>query len=150
MKQDTSTINDLSTYSHKALVDEGRGFPLLYAYGMETGEPLCSEVFVGASIDEDAFSTFITDNTIPEDMLVAKNVVKDNKLSYSQVCKEGGYGCLLKLIFAQYTERASLNATPMQDDYSLIGVEFVNFVATLMTSRMLRKTGDADLLDGLM
>ncbi|MDY0288253.1 MAG: hypothetical protein RBR15_05475 [Sphaerochaeta sp.] len=148
MRQDTSTINDLSAYSHKAQVDEGRDFPLLYAYEMESGEPLCSEVFVGASIDADAFSTFITDNNIPEGMLVPSNEMIGEKLSL-HMSKEGGDGCLLKLIFKQYTEREPLDPTTMQDEYSLIGVALVNFVAALMTYRMVRKAGDADLLDGL-
>lgn len=54
---------------------------------------------------------------------------------------------LLELLFAQYKGCDCLDSTGVQGDYSLIGVEFVNFIATLITSRMVRKAGDAGLLD---
>jgi len=54
---------------------------------------------------------------------------------------------LLELLFAQYKGEECLDVTGVQGDFSLIGVEFVNFIATLMTARMVKKAGNARLLD---
>ena len=71
----------------------------------------------------------------------------DLDLSPSQVYKGYEDRWLLKLLFAQYKGEEFLDSTNVQGDYSLIGAEFVNFVATLITSRMVRKAVDAKLLD---
>jgi hypothetical protein len=71
----------------------------------------------------------------------------DLDLSLSQVYKGYEDRWLLELLFAQYKGEEFLDSTNVQGDYSLIGAEFVNFVATLMTSRMVRKAGNAKLLD---
>ena len=54
---------------------------------------------------------------------------------------------LLELLFAQYKGEECLDFTGVQSDFSLLGVEFVNFIATLITSRMVKKAGNARLLD---
>jgi hypothetical protein len=54
---------------------------------------------------------------------------------------------LLELLFAQYKGEEGLDITGVQSDYSLIGAEFVNFIATLITSRMVKKASQAKLLD---
>jgi len=54
---------------------------------------------------------------------------------------------LLELLFAHYKGEECLDVTGVQSDFSLIGVEFVNFIATLITSRMVKKAGTARLLD---
>ncbi len=56
---------------------------------------------------------------------------------------------LIELLFSQYKTEEDLDSTHVQGDYSLIGAEFVNFVATLMSSRIVRKAGDARLLDNM-
>ena len=54
---------------------------------------------------------------------------------------------MLKLLFAQYKGEESLDSTTVQANYSVIGAEFVNFIATVMTSRMVRRAGKSKLLD---
>ncbi|MFA6680324.1 MAG: hypothetical protein WCR96_07560 [Candidatus Methanomethylophilaceae archaeon] len=251
LKQDTSTVNDLSAFSYKARVKGCKDVSVLYAYDIEDMEPLCAEVFPGNCIDACSFSAFINDNGIDRGILIAdkgfpissiaqdlksrpglhylipikrgdlrirdnnmlefdevvtgtdKNVVgkqvklKEGKYLYSfrdaylagkeessvitkskkkesfdsksYLSHRDAYGLivfesdldlplgkvyknyedrwLLELLFAQYKGAECLDSTGVQGDYSLIGVEFVNFIATLMTSRMVRKAGDAKLLD---
>ena len=50
LKQDTSTVNDLSAYSYKARVRGCNDVSVLYAYDIELMEPICAEVFLGNSI----------------------------------------------------------------------------------------------------
>jgi hypothetical protein len=251
LKQDTSTVNDLSAFSYKARVKGCKDVSVLYAYDIETMEPLCAEVFPGNSIDASSFSAFINDNNITEGIIVAdkgfpissieedlksrpklhfispikrsdRRILENDMLSFNEVLTgtdksvvgkkvelQGGrylysfrdsylaskeersvitkskkkksfdsekylshrdkYGVivfesdldlslsqvykgyedrwLLELLFAQYKGEEFLDSTNVQGDYSLIGAEFVNFVATLMTSRMVRKAGNAKLLD---
>jgi hypothetical protein len=71
LKQDTSTVNDLSAFSYKARVKGCKDVSVLYAYDIETMEPLCAEVFPGNSIDASSFSAFINDNNITEGIIVA-------------------------------------------------------------------------------
>jgi len=251
LKQDTSTVNDLSAFSYKARVKGCRDVSVIYAYEIETMEPLCAEVFPGNSIDASSFSAFINDNNINKGIIVAdkgfpissiaedlksrpdlhflipirradrrildnelmdfnevitgtdKNVIgkkvelkngrylysfrdsylaskeefsfitkskkkksfdsekflshkdrygvivfeSDQDLSLSQVYKSYEDRWLLELLFGQYKGEECLDSTNVQGDFSLIGAEFVNFIATLMTSRMVRKAGNAKLLD---
>jgi len=71
LKQDTSTVNDLSAFSYKARVKGCKDVSVLYAYEIETMEPLCAEVFPGNSIDASSFSAFINDNNINKGIIVA-------------------------------------------------------------------------------
>ena len=48
---------------------------------------------------------------------------------------------------AQCKGDEGLSATNVQGDFSVIGEEFVNFIATILTSRMARKADEAGLLD---
>ena len=54
---------------------------------------------------------------------------------------------LLELVFAQYKGDECLDKTSVQGDFSVIGSEFINFIATIATCRIIRKASDAKLLD---
>lgn len=51
-----------------------------------------------------------------------------------------------QFVKARPQKRALLDRAGVQGDFSVIGSEFVNFVVTLATCRMLRKAGIAGLL----
>ena len=51
LKQDNSSVNDLSAFSHKARVRGCKEVSVLYAYDIEKMEPVCAEIFPGNSID---------------------------------------------------------------------------------------------------
>ncbi len=74
----------------------------------------------------------------------------DLDLPLDKACKSYEDRRLLELLLTQYKGEECLDSTGVQGDYSLLGTEFVNFVATLMTSRMVKKAGDAGLLDKMM
>jgi transposase len=86
LKQDTSEVNDLSAFSYKAKNSGHRDISILYAYDIESMEPICAEVFPGNSIDASSYSAFIRDNDIKKGIIVAdkgfppnaiKNELKD-------------------------------------------------------------------------
>ena len=53
---------------------------------------------------------------------------------------------LLELVFNRYKSDECLDKTGVQGDFSLIGSEFINFISTVITCRLVRKARDADLL----
>lgn len=54
---------------------------------------------------------------------------------------------LLELVFNRYKNDECLDRTDVQGDFSLIGSEFINFVSTVITCRMLRKARETGLLE---
>lgn len=56
---------------------------------------------------------------------------------------------LLGLVFDRYKNDECLDSTRIQDDFSLIGLQFVNFIATAVTCRILNKARDAKVLEDM-
>ena len=54
---------------------------------------------------------------------------------------------LIELVFKSYKSGLYLDTTREQGDFSVIGSELVNFIATTCTCRILRKAGDAGVMD---
>ncbi len=54
---------------------------------------------------------------------------------------------LLELVFKRYKSDECLDHTNTQGDFSVIGSEFANFISTVATCRILRKAGQAGLLE---
>ena len=251
LKQDSSTVNDLSAFSYKARVKGCREVSVLYAYDIENMEPICAEIFPGNSIDACSYEAFIRDNDIRKGIIIAdkgfppsmiKEELKDrpdlhfltpikrndvriannDMLSFEGVLPgvgdhvlyrkrliKGGcylysfksagkaaveeaaflarrekqkdftpawyakkkelfgvivfesdqdldpktaYLCyddrwLLELVFNRYKSDECLDKTNVQGDFSLIGSEFINFIATAATCRLLKKARDTKLLE---
>lgn len=250
LKQDSSTINTLSAYSHKGRVKGVEDISILYAYDIETMEPLCSEVFQGNSIDALSFSAFIRDNDLRKGVIVADKgfppsalkdelvkrpdlhfiipikrndrriaslhltdwdsmlydiegevvckktehegrfyyAFKDNRragaeshsfLTHSRIThdfdakvytkKSEGFGLivfesdlsltcaqawkfyderwLLECLFREYKSCTKLNTTNSQTDFTVRGEEFVNFIAAVTASRVIKRFEKASLLN---
>lgn len=54
---------------------------------------------------------------------------------------------LLELVFKRYKSDECLDRTEVQGDFSLLGSEFINFISTVLTCRMLRKARETGLLE---
>lgn len=52
---------------------------------------------------------------------------------------------LLELVFNRYKSDECLDHTDVQNDYSVIGSEFINFISTVATCRIIRKAQNAGL-----
>lgn len=253
LKQDTSIVNDLSAFSYKARVKGCQEVSVIYAYDIESMEPICAEIFPGNSIDASSYESFIRDNNITKGIIVTdkgfppskiakelkerpdlhfltpikrndtrinsnsmldyegvlegigkhvlykKRAIKGGRFLYSykdsqRAAKEEAsylaraeknhtfdpadfakkqktfgvivfesdqdlpeksiYQCyddrwLLELVFNRYKNDECLDKTSVQGDFSLIGSEFINFISTIATCRIIRKATKADLLTGM-
>lgn len=67
----------------------------------------------------------------------------DPKVAYQ--CYEDRW--LLELVFNHYKNDEGLNHTDVQSDFSVIGGEFINFLSTVATCRIIRKAESAGLLN---
>lgn len=56
---------------------------------------------------------------------------------------------LLELVFNRYKNDECLDKTKVQGDFSLIGSEFINFISTVITCRLIKKAREADLLSAM-
>lgn len=54
---------------------------------------------------------------------------------------------LLELVFNRYKNDECLDKTNVQGDFSLIGSEFINFISTVITCRLIKKAREANLLN---
>lgn len=250
LKQDNSTVNDLSAFSYKAKKKGIQEVSVLYAYDIEDMEPICAEVFPGNSIDATSYREFIQHNDIRKGIIVSdkgfppsqiQNELKERPelhfltpikrndvrianndmlnfegvldgveghILYKKKQIQGGrflyafrsagkaaleessylqrreqhhdfttdayskksqvfgvivfesdkdlpaetvYRCyddrwLLELVFNRYKNDECLDLTSVQSDFSVYGSEFINFISTVITCRMIRKLTGTDLL----
>lgn len=80
LKQDTSSVNDLSSFSYKARTRGCSEVSVLYACDIELMEPVCAEVFSGNSIDASSYPAFIRDNDIRKGIIVADKGFPPSKI----------------------------------------------------------------------
>ncbi len=251
LKQDSSSVNDLSAFSYKARRKGCQEVSVLYAYDIEVMEPICAEVFPGNSTDAASYRSFIRDNDLKRGIIVADKgfppssikeelnerpdlhfltpikrndtrIANNNMLDfegvlsglndhvvYKKAAIKGGrylyayksskkaraeeasylarrekkkdfasekyskkqelfgvivfesdqdldpqtaYACyddrwLLELVFNRYKSDECLDKTNVQGDFSVIGSEFINFISTVLTCRLIKKAREAGLLD---
>ena len=251
LKQDSSTVNDLSALSYKAKKKGCKEVSVVYAYDIEAMEPICAEVFPGNSTDAASYRSFIRDNDLKRGIIVAdkgfppssikdelserpdlhfltpikrndSRIAKNDMLSFEGVLtgvddhvvykksaikgsrflyayksskmaraeeasylarretkhdftSEGyakkkelfgvivfesdqdldpqiAYACyddrwLLELVFNKYKSDECLDKTNVQGDFSVIGSEFINFISTVITCRLIKRAREAGLLE---
>lgn len=70
---------------------------------------------------------------------------QDIDLKAAYLCYDDRW--LLELVFNRYKSDECLDKTDVQGDFSLIGSEFINFISTVLTCRMLRKARENGLLE---
>ncbi|MBP5735701.1 MAG: transposase, partial [Candidatus Methanomethylophilaceae archaeon] len=71
LKSDESTVNSLSNYSRKARTKGTKDISVLYAYDVETREPVCSKIYPGNMLDIVAFKDFLNTNRISKGLIIA-------------------------------------------------------------------------------
>lgn len=248
LRQDGSTVNDLSHFSRKARVKGTRDVSIIYAYSLDLKEPLCAEVFAGNETDTQVYEKFITENGIKAGIIMADKAFTPSKIekelakhaglhfltplkrnnakiekcdmyAYDSIlegfsdrilCKKAAEGngrflysfmnqrkaaeeekaylssvdgyddaeykkkrkefrtivfesdadldpkdvyrqyrdrWQIEIVFRAYKNELGLDKTNVQGDFTVIGYELVNFIATLISCRILNKAGDAGALD---
>lgn len=248
LKQDTSKINDLASFSRKARIKDCTDISVLYAYDIEQMEPISSAVYPGNCVDAVAYRSFLHTSHITKGLLITdkgftpNNIRKEldeypdlhyltpvkrndarvnlyNMLSFDGVLKnmdrsiqfkvtqtknhlylysfrdaaraaleeknyfanagqynhedysekKNRFGLIvfesdiemdpeiayssyanrwkLEMVFRAYKQDDCLDKTGVQGDFSVYGLEFVNFICTLLTCRIMNKASDAGLLN---
>lgn len=71
LKQDNSSVNSLSGFSYKSRLKNTQDISIIYAYDIETHEPLCSSIFPGNNIDAVSYRQFVKENSITKGIIVA-------------------------------------------------------------------------------
>lgn len=82
LKSNESKVNTFCDYSRKALKKGTRDISVIYAFDIETGEPVCSKAYPGNTIDISALSDFIETNHVDRGIIIA-----DKGFSYSAAKK---------------------------------------------------------------
>lgn len=70
LKSNESKVNSLSDFSRKAAVRGSRDISVLYAFDLDTMEPVCSKCFPGNMLDCTAYGNFIEENNITRGLIV--------------------------------------------------------------------------------
>ena len=71
LKSDESIVNTFSDFSRKALKKNTKDMSLVYAYDIETREPVCCKAYPGNATDISVFSDFIESNNLDRGIIVA-------------------------------------------------------------------------------
>lgn len=97
-----------------------------------------------ASTGGDSFSLKAFDNTLSKSgVIVFESNFDTDSVSIYQ-CYEQRW--LLELLFRRYKSDEGLDKTSAQGDFTVKGSELVNFIATLITSRLLNRIEKTNLL----
>ena len=70
LKKNTSTVNDLSSFSRKARERGREEISVLYAFDLDEMEIICGEVFPGNEPDSTAYPAFIKDNNLNRGLII--------------------------------------------------------------------------------
>lgn len=71
LRQDHSRVNSISEVSRKTALRGFKDILLMYAYCMETKQPLCSKVYPGNMVDQRAVSDFLEEFDIKKGIIIA-------------------------------------------------------------------------------
>ena len=71
LKSDESVVNSLSDFSRKARTKGTRDISVLYAFDLESMEPICSKCYPGNMLDITSYKNFIAENEITKGIIVA-------------------------------------------------------------------------------
>lgn len=252
LKQDSSIVNDLSSYSRRSHIKQYKEISIIYAYNLELMEPVCAQVFSGNIIDASAYETFLSQNDIKKGIIIADkgfppskissileknkdlhfitplkrnskiiqtynmtedfegpvvgidedivykkcrlqngrylysfrnpslaaneetNYIKNSKIKntfdqdkYNKYVSKCGvivfesdldlapYAVyrsykerwVIELVFKRYKNDLYFNTTRVHNDYTVLGAEFINFIASIITSRIVKKAEDVKILE---
>lgn len=70
LKSNESKVNTLSDFSRKAAVRGSRDISVLYAFDLDTMEPVCSKCFPGNMLDYTVYESFISENNITRGLII--------------------------------------------------------------------------------
>jgi hypothetical protein len=128
----------------KSRINGGR---YLYAFEDTNKEKAEKDTFIDKSKKEELFKKdkYYKKKELFGVIVFESDLDMPAKVAYS--CYEDRW--LLELVFKRYKSDECLDKTRVQGDFSVIGAEFIHFISTLATCRIIRKAKLAGLLDHL-
>lgn len=134
-------LDDEVTYK-KAKIKGGR---YLYAYRSDTKRSKESHDFLRRRITHDDYTHEAEDkkSALAGVIVFESDLDMDPKVAYASYQERW----LLETVFDQYKNEECLDATHVHDNSSVIGSEFINFIATLITCRMLIRARETGVMD---
>lgn len=166
LKTDTSKVNSLSDFSRKSRLKGTRDISVLYAFDLEKREPVCSKCYPGNMLDVTAYESFITKEeqdwlkNAKKDGTYSAEVLAEKQKSFGTIVLESDCDLSIENAYAAYAERWEIEVvmryyksvcqfddTRVQDDYSVIGSEFCDFLATVLTFRLIKAFDGEKLLE---
>ena len=138
LKEDNSSVNSLSTYSRKSRVKGTMDITVVFAYNINLREPVCSKVFRGNVLDCVSYQRFLSENGLTS----FESDLDSDPLTIYKMYDERW---LIEECFRYYKNVTNFDDTKVHSDYSVYGSEFVNFISSVMTARLLRRFEETGL-----
>ena len=133
-------IGDHVLYKKKAI----KGGRFLYAYRSARKAAAEESSFLARREDKNDYSqsTYEKKKEVFGVIVFESDQDLDPRTAY--ICYDDRW--LLELVFNRYKNDECLDRTNVQGDFSVIGSEFINFISTVITCRLIRKAREAELL----
>ena len=133
-------VGDHVLYKKKAI----KGGRFLYAYRSARKAAAEESSFLARREDKNDYSqsTYEKKKEVFGVIVFESDQDLDPRTAY--ICYDDRW--LLELVFNRYKNDECLDRTNVQGDFSVIGSEFINFISTVITCRLIRKAREAELL----
>ena len=111
LKSDESKVNTFSDFSRKALKKGTRDISIIYAFDIETSEPVCSKAYSGNMVDVSTLGDFIKSNRVDKGVIIAdkgfsytaaKEVIDSRPDLHFLIPLKRGAKCLAKYCMYEY------------------------------------------------
>ena len=134
-------VGDHVLYKKQAI----RGGRFLYAYKSARKAATEEATFLARREDKNDFNrkTYERKKDVFGVIVFESDQDLDPKTAY--LCYDDRW--LLELVFNRYKSDECLDKTNVQGDFSVIGSEFINFISTVITCRLIKKAREAGLLN---
>ncbi len=135
-----SGIGDHVLYKKKGI----KGGRFLYAYRSAHKAAIEEATFLARREDKNDYNPATYEKKRELFGVIVFESDKDLDPRTAYLCYDDRW--LLELVFNRYKNDECLDRTNVQGDFSVIGSEFINFISTVITCRLIRKAREAELL----
>lgn len=136
-------IGDHVLYKKKEI----KGGRFLYAYKSARKAAIEEASFLARREDKNDFNPKTYDKKKEVFGVIVFESDQDLEPKTAYLCYDDRW--LLELVFNRYKNDECLDRTNVQGDFSLLGSEFINFISTVITCRLIKKAREADLLSAM-